>query len=129
MEEKETRIPNEKNSAIYQQKACDRKRLGIRTFNMQLLKYQYFILAFLAKNELTIEICFTKIIFLVIKICLMSLFCHFFMIKLGQMFVLKLYFLPDFCLMRILILKYYSFVVLFYRLCFFATTVTECIYN
>jgi len=46
---------------------------------------------------------FTKIIFLVLKICLMALFAIFF--KLGQMFVLKYDFLPDFSLMRILVLK------------------------
>jgi len=45
--------------------------------NTQLFNYQYSLLAFLAKNELNIKIFFTKIIFLVIKICLMALFCHF----------------------------------------------------
>jgi len=57
----------------------------------------------LAKKELNIKIFFTKIIFLVIKICLMALFAMF--LKLGQMFVLKYDFLPDFSLMRILVLK------------------------
>jgi len=70
--------------------------------NTQLFKYQYSLLAFLAKMS-KISRFFTKIIFLIIKICLMALFAIF--LKLGQMFVLKYDFLPDFSLMRILVLK------------------------
>jgi len=58
-----------------------------RVMNTQLFKYQYSLLAFLAKNELDIKIFYIKIIFLVIKICLMGLFAIF--LKLGQMFILK----------------------------------------
>jgi len=75
----------------------------LRKYNTQLFKYQYSLLAFLAKNELNIKIFYKNYIF-GNKNLFNGTFCHF-LKKLGQMFVLKYDFLLDFSLMRILVLK------------------------